>query len=328
MNMMNHSGITTLQPSQQLNLSLEALASQDLEPDAESSPQASACGLRGLGQLHKEPILYSDEALVAELRQAVVAQQLHLAYQPIVNLGNQKIVGLEALVRWNHPTRGFIPPLEFIPIAERSGLIHPLGQWVLNQACRQLSIWQFRHPQLKLHVNVAPCQFEQPNFSQQVKQAIATSGIFPECLRLEITESTMMQDTQQALITLRSLRQLGVRIHMDDFGIGYSSLSQLYRLPVDALKLDRSLISSMHTQVEQKVIVRMIIKLAWELGLEVIAEGIETEQQLEWLQRLGCDYGQGYYFAKPVLAEQVFSLLAQPICPSNPQSAPESHRPC
>ncbi|WP_206603123.1 GGDEF/EAL domain-containing response regulator [Leptolyngbya ohadii] len=239
--------------------------------------------------------------LETDLRRAVERQELCLHYQPIVSLRTRQVMGVEALVRWHHPQRGLISPAEFIPLAEETGLIVPIGSWVLREACRQLSQWQSEAGMknlLVVHVNLSGRQFS-PQITEEVRQVLQETGLLAEQLKLEITETVLMENAELAIAILNQLRQIGVQLAIDDFGTGYSSLSYLHRLPIDTLKIDRSFISKIDQDGEQLAIVRTIITLAWNLGMEVIAEGIETPKQLAQLKALRCEYGQGFLFAKP-----------------------------
>jgi len=240
--------------------------------------------------------------LETDLRRAIERQELCLHYQPIVSLRTCQIVGVEALVRWQHPQRGLILPGEFIPLAEETGLIVPIGSWVLREACRQIGEWQSQNRSkepLMVHVNLSGRQFS-PRLTDEIHQILQKTGLLPQQLKLEITETVLMENAESAIETLKQLRQLGIQLAIDDFGTGYSSLSYLHRLPIDTLKIDRSFTSKIDFDGEQLAIVRTIITLAWNLGMEVIAEGIETSKQLAQLRALRCEYGQGYLFAKPL----------------------------
>jgi len=250
--------------------------------------------------------------LERDLRRAVERQELFLQYQPIVSLNNGALRGFEALVRWRHPERGLIPPEKFIPIAEETGLIIPLGKWVLGEACSQMSKWQKMSPvdePLPMNVNLSCKQFMQPDLLSQVQAALQESGLDPRNLKLEITESVVMDNIETATRTLEQLRALGVELSIDDFGTGYSSLSYLQRFPVSTLKIDRSFISRLTEGDGTAQIVRTIMSLAQNLGMNVVAEGVETEQQREHLKELECEFGQGYFFSKPMnkdAAEECF----------------------
>jgi diguanylate cyclase (GGDEF)-like protein/PAS domain S-box-containing protein len=239
------------------------------------------------------------------LRKAIDEGQLMLCYQPIVSLIDRHICGFEALVRWNHPERGLIPPSEFIPIAEESDLILHLGRWVLRESCRQMAAWQKSfalEPPLTISVNVSARQLSDSRLMDDVELALAESGLKHESLALEMTESSIMGDAEQTLATLNRLKKMSIRLEIDDFGTGYSSLSYLQRLPFDILKIDRSFVRELSAGKGSLDIVKAILQLAHSFRLEVIAEGVETEEQLSVLRALGCNYIQGFLFSKPVSA--------------------------
>ncbi|MCY7347337.1 MAG: PAS domain S-box protein [Pyrinomonadaceae bacterium] len=243
--------------------------------------------------------------LETEMRQALERREFQLYYQPIIKLETETLIGFEALVRWRHPTRGIIPPLEFIGAAEENRLILPLGNWILRESCRQMRYWQDVYPaalQLTVSVNLSCKQFLQPDLAEQIAATLAATELDPRCLKLEITESYIMENSEMAVTIMNRLRALGVEISLDDFGTGYSSLSYLHRLPVDYLKIDRSFVSRMTDSRENSEIVSTVIKLAQNLKMKVIAEGIETADQLAHLKQLHCEYGQGYFFSKPLEA--------------------------
>ena len=246
------------------------------------------------------------------LRQALERSELKLHYQPKINLRSGEIVGAEALLRWGHPQLGFIPPLEFIPIAEESGLIVPVGEWVLKQACRDIKAWQLAGlPGLCVSVNLSAVQFKRQNLVEAVIQALRESDLEPRYLELEITESLLMQTGAATVDVLDSLRQLGIRISIDDFGTGYSSLNYLKHLPVDILKIDRSFIIDIPADASDVAITKAIISLSHHLELKVIAEGVETQEQARFLNENGCDEGQGIYFSKPLPADRFEALLSE-----------------
>jgi diguanylate cyclase (GGDEF)-like protein/PAS domain S-box-containing protein len=246
------------------------------------------------------------------LRMAVERNELVVYYQSIVDLETFKISGFEALVRWNHPERGFISPANFIPLAEETGLIVDIGEWVLRDACRQMERWQKifpSDPPLFVSVNLSSKQFIQSDLIQRVTQIIEETKINPEGLKLEITESAVMDNVETATEMLKKLRALGIKLSIDDFGTGYSSLSYLHRFPIDTLKVDRSFVVNMSEDGENVEIVRTIVSLAQNLGMNVIAEGVETKEQLGALRKLGCENGQGYFFSKPVNAKAAENLI-------------------
>lgn len=246
-----------------------------------------------------------------DLRRAIAQQEFYLCYQPIINLKNQTILGFEALIRWQHPHKGLISPGQFIPVAEDTGLIIPIGLWVLQQACQQLKTWKndFARPDLCISVNLSVKQFAQSDLFQQINNILQKVELPGNNLKLEITESALMDNPQAVTELLNLLKQQKIRLGIDDFGTGYSSLSYLHRFPVDTLKVDRSFVEQMCESSENLDIVQAIITLAHNLGMVAIAEGIETPQQLLQLQELGCDFGQGYYFAKPLLPEAATQFI-------------------
>ncbi len=247
-----------------------------------------------------------------DLRRAIERQEFRVYYQPIICLQTDQIAGFEALVRWEHPERGFVSPDEFIPLSEETGLIMEIGQWVLHESCRQMRQWQksLQRP-LMLSVNLSGKQFIQPNLIGQIKNILEETDFDPRWLRLEITESVVMENAEAATSMLLQLRELGAHLSIDDFGTGYSSLSYLHRFPVTTLKIDRSFIGRMGEGDENSEIVRTIMTLANNLGMEVVAEGVETEEQLAQLRVLKCEYGQGYLFSRPVAAEAAELLILE-----------------
>jgi len=249
--------------------------------------------------------------LETELRRGIESGELLVYYQPIVSLTNGRITGFEALSRWRRP-EGLVPPAEFIPIADETGLILPMNRALLREACLQLRTWQTQFtsdPPLTMSVNLAPKQFAQPELVSEIATILEETGIAPNALNFEIMETIAMRDADRALLVLNELRGLGVHLSIDDFGTGYSSLSRLPRLPVDALKIDRSFVSSMSSVRENREIVRTIITLAHSVGLKVVAEGTETEEQITKLKQLGCEMAQGYFYSPPVDALAAFGLL-------------------
>jgi diguanylate cyclase (GGDEF)-like protein/PAS domain S-box-containing protein len=240
-----------------------------------------------------------------DLRYALERNEFELHYQPIISLSSGKLSAFEALIRWQHPTRGFIPPQEFIPIAEETGLIIAIGDWVLNQACKQMRAWQIALPQaseLKISVNLASQQVREDNILEKLDQVLAETGIEGSSLRLEITESSLMDHGDQTISKLEQLRARNIQLSIDDFGQGYSSLSYLHRFPVNTLKIDRTFVEQMSLGGQNLEIIRTITILAHALNMDVIAEGVETHQQVAILKQLGCEYAQGYFFSRPVTA--------------------------
>jgi EAL domain-containing protein (putative c-di-GMP-specific phosphodiesterase class I) len=250
-----------------------------------------------------------------DMRRALDQRQFVLYYQPEVELSTRKIVGLEALIRWAHPERGLIPPMDFIPLAEESGLILPIGDWGLSEACTQIQKWSREDPRnssLRVGVNLSARQFSRPGLAGQVEALLVQFGISSRQLGLEMTESSLIPNMRIALDVLGSLRRLGVSLLMDDFGTGYSSLNHLHSFPFDVLKIDRSFVGRMTEGDQPLQIVRTIIELARVLGMDVVAEGIETCEQYRLLRQLGCRFGQGFLFARPLTAEAVTQLLRLP----------------
>ncbi|OLE15124.1 MAG: hypothetical protein AUG83_08310 [Acidobacteria bacterium 13_1_20CM_4_57_11] len=251
--------------------------------------------------------------LETDLRGALERGEFRNFYQPIVALDSGEIAGFEALSRWQHPTRGLVGPNEFIPVAEETGLIRELGWWNLREACRQISEWRagsIANRHLTISVNLSAKQFLQPNLVEDIRKLLLELALPPEALKLEITESTVMADPSAAAKMLQQMKSLGIRLAIDDFGTGYSSLSYLHRFPLDTLKIDRSFISTMCEGEEGMEIARTILPMANNLRLDVVAEGVETVQQVAMLQKLQCKYGQGYYFSRPLSAEGTAALLA------------------
>jgi len=241
----------------------------------------------------------------AALRQVLKLNELLLYYQPKISLFDKKLSGMEALVRWNRKDKGLVSPAVFIPVAEESGLIVPIGNWVLDEACRQARLWRDSFAkEFSISVNVSQLQLNQNDFCDVVKNILQKYELEPEVLDLEITESMLMQDPERNLKTLLLLRQLGVGLSLDDFGTGYSSLEYLQHFPITTLKIDRTFIKNMSDQSRNYAVVRTIIDLAHELNLSVVAEGIETDDQLDILSRYQCDEFQGFYFSKPLPAEE------------------------
>jgi EAL domain-containing protein (putative c-di-GMP-specific phosphodiesterase class I) len=245
-----------------------------------------------------------------DLRRAIERDELVLHYQPQLDLATGRVTAIEALLRWRHPERGLVPPNSFIPMAEETGLVLNLGEWVLNEACRQLARWHAEGlGPLRVAVNISARQLQRPGLDGAVRQALAASGLPPSSLELEITESSMMLDPHHAQAVLQSLRELGVQLSIDDFGTGWSSLAYLKRLPLDRLKIDRSFIGGIPQDGDDAAIVETIIVMTHKLGLRVIAEGVETVAQRQQLVAQGCDEMQGFLLARPVPAEELPPLL-------------------
>ncbi len=248
----------------------------------------------------------------ADMRRAVERDELVMHYQPIVSLVSGRITGLEALVRWRHPRRGLIPPGEFVPLAEETGQIIPMGRWVLRRVCRQMGEWKRSSPAMRpltVNVNLSPRQFSLPDLVGHVDEVLDETGLEAGCLRLEITESALMENPDTATRILLQLQLLGVQISLDDFGTGYSSLSYLQRFPIDTLKIDRSFIGGLDREQENLEIARTIVTIGRNLGKEVVAEGIETDRQLELLREIQCEKGQGFYFSRPLMPEDAEELV-------------------
>ena len=255
--------------------------------------------------------------LETDLRRAVELAEFRLHYQPVVSLRTGRVTGFEALVRWEHPERGLVQPADFIPVAEETGLIVPMGRWVLFEACRQAREWQSLYPReepLSISVNLSARQFSQPGLVDQISQALEATGVAPASLRLEITEAAIIDKGRYGLTILNQLRELGVKIYLDDFGTGYSSLSYLHGLPIDAIKIDRAFIGSMETNEDNLRLVKTILALAEIVGIRAEAEGISTAEQLRELRSLNCEQGQGYLFSAPITRDAVEQVLrADPV---------------
>ncbi len=252
--------------------------------------------------------------LETQLRKAFERDEFVLHYQPIMDIFKKQLVGFEALVRWQHPTRGLILPSEFIPITEETGMILRLDDWVINESCRQLSDWRNRFPNhfpLKISVNLSVQDLRAANLVSSIESSLSKTGLSGDCITLEITESMLIDNIHKTIDLLNQLREKNIHISIDDFGTGYSSLKYLHLLPADYLKIDRSFVSRMAEENRDYQVVNTIINLSNQLGVAVIAEGIETNQQLKWLEKLGCEFGQGYFFSKPLPASEIEQLLFQ-----------------
>jgi diguanylate cyclase (GGDEF)-like protein/PAS domain S-box-containing protein len=262
------------------------------------------------------------QSLEVDLRQGLENREFELHYQPKVNLQTGSITGVEALIRWHHPRRGLVSPAQFIPIAEACGVIVPIGRWVLREACRQARAWRDAGlPALRIAVNVSARELREKDFVAAVLAALTDTGVEPACLELELTESFLMQDATVTGAVLQALKDLGVMLALDDFGTGYSSLSHLRRFPIDTLKIDQSFVRDLATDADDASIVNAVISMGESLNMRVVAEGVETRDQVAFLQQHGCPVAQGYYFGRPVLAGQLTQLLranfAEPAVATN-----------
>lgn len=266
----------------------------------QAKANGQACNCLFESQLHQKNLEKTKSA--DDLRRALEQKQFVLYYQPLVRLEDRQLIGFEALIRWSHPLKGFVPPNDFIPLAETTGLITPIGWWVLRTACEQMVEWQQQSSDrpIFISVNITGRQLSQPYAGDIIAEILAETGLNPQSLKLEITESEIIENISLVLPTVEKLKSLGVQLSMDDFGTGYSSLSYLHSLPVDTLKIDRSFIQRIESDRHQLELVKTIIKLAEVFELDLVAEGIETEAQYDLLSELQCKYGQGYLFSKPV----------------------------
>ncbi|MGB3201091.1 MAG: EAL domain-containing protein, partial [Nodosilinea sp.] len=264
-----------------------------------------------------------------DLRQALIRDELRLHYQPIVTLNTEEISGFEALVRWQHPSQGLLMPKDFIHIAEASGLIIPLGWWVLTEACRQMQAWTLAFPamaQFTVSVNMSSKQFSQPNLVEKIQQILAETGFAANRLKIEITEGVLIDHSDSIIEILEQIKALGIKLLVDDFGTGYSSLSYLHRFPFDCLKIDRSFIENADQDFEKLEILQSVVRLAWNLGLDVVAEGVETPRHHAQLKALRCELGQGYLFSRPLAPAAIEAMMAekvaQPLAPALINPAP------
>ncbi|GAB4374687.1 MAG: hypothetical protein Kow00121_19440 [Elainellaceae cyanobacterium] len=295
----------------------EYIQPEELLRDADTAMYRAKEQGRGRYQIFNPGMHTNAVALLqleTDLRRALDRKELQLHYQPIVSLRTKQIIGFESLLRWQHPKRGRVSPQEFIPIAEETGLIIPIGHWILQEACRRMRQWHQMFPEQKLtiNVNLSSKQFT-PQLIEEVSQILQETELEAQYLKLEITESILMENAERAIVTLTQLRDLGIHLVIDDFGTGYSSLSYLHRFPIDTLKIDRSFTSKIDSDGEQLAIVRTIITLAWNLGMEVVAEGVETAKQLAQLRALHCDHAQGFLFYKAVDEQQVLQVMSEAI---------------
>ena len=248
------------------------------------------------------------------MRHALEREEFAVHYQPKVNLENGEIVGVEALIRWLHPEFGLVSPAEFIPIAEECGLMVPIGRWVLGQACHQAQAWQeIGLAPIRIAVNISAAELRARDFLGGIDVILAETGLDPRLLEIELTETFMVQDSAAMLAVLQELKRLGIKLALDDFGTGYSSLNHLKRFPIDTLKIDRSFVRSVTTNADDASIVCAVISMGKNLHMRVIAEGVETREQLAFLQDHECPFGQGYYFSQPVTGQACIRLLRQGI---------------
>ncbi len=246
--------------------------------------------------------------LESDLRKAIEREEFQVYYQPIMDVSQNQLVGFEALIRWLHPTRGFVSPSEFVPVAEETGLVAIIDQWVSHTACQQLATWQQRFPlcqTLKISLNLSAQDLQNPHLLEEIDDLVQTSGLSSQHITLEITESMLIEDVGQTIDLLTHLKSKHLQISIDDFGTGYSSLNYLHRLPADTLKIDQTFVSQMCDDRRNYQVVDTIITLGRQLGMAVVAEGVETIDQLRHLQQLGCQFAQGYWFARPMPAAEI-----------------------
>jgi EAL domain-containing protein (putative c-di-GMP-specific phosphodiesterase class I) len=256
---------------------------------------------------------YERQSMESGLRHAIQRHELELHYQPIVNVETGAIAAVEALLRWRHPSLGFVMPARFISIAEESGLIVPIGQWVLREACRQAQAWRMEgRPPLRLAVNISAVELRNKDFMSCVSAIMAETGFDPRCLELELTETFLMQDSKATAAVLDALKTLGAQIALDDFGTGYSSLSYMRRFPIDALKVDRSFVGNITTDADDASVVSAVINMGRSLHMRVVAEGVETREQLTFLEENRCTEAQGFYFSRPLTAVKFAELIDRP----------------
>lgn len=251
-----------------------------------------------------------EDIIAAELENAIEQDQFFLTYQPLIDVKRGNIMGMEALLRWQHPQLGLIPPSVFIPIAEKGEMIKVIDEWVLRNACKQNYEWQMQGlPSIRIAVNISAKHFQDPNFADQVKRVLEMTGLSPIYLEIEITENCLLSDITTSIKTMEELKSMGVRISIDDFGTGYSAFNYLKLFPVDALKIDRTFISDLETDANGQLIVAALINLLHDLGIQVIAEGVETKEASRLLIDRRCDGLQGYLFSKPVVHTEAMELL-------------------
>ncbi len=259
--------------------------------------------------------LAEKRLLELHLRKAILNNELIVCYQPKIDINSRKIIGAEALLQWNNPTLGRVSPAQFIPIAEQTGLIIPIGHWVLNEACQQAQYWHTHgHSELTIAVNLSAYQFKREDIVEQIATVIANTGLNPHLLEFEITESLIMENMEKSLLMLRVLKAMGIQISIDDFGTGHSSLSQITKLPINSLKIDQTFVKKMSAEYPaeaERAIIRAIIAMAKQLKLKIIAEGVETEYQFNFLKKEGCNIIQGYLFSPPIPVKEFNQLLAK-----------------
>jgi EAL domain-containing protein (putative c-di-GMP-specific phosphodiesterase class I) len=256
-----------------------------------------------------------QERLLMEggLRSALQREEFRVVYQPKIDLATREVIGAEALIRWSHPKLGMVGPSRFVPVAEDSGLVGQIGEWVLRTVCGQIHLWQGEGVTLPVAVNVSARQFQQADLVELVIAVLSETKVPPHLLEIELTESAVMQDGEASVVALERLKGFGVQISIDDFGTGYSSLSYLKRLPLDVLKIDQSFVRDISSDPNDAAIVRAIITLARSLGMKVIAEGVETEAQLAFLNAYGCQYAQGYMFGQPLPPDEFIKLVKRSV---------------
>ena len=290
---------------------------EDILRDADIAMyQAKSLG-RGRYEVFEPSMLVkvtSRSQVETELWKALENNEFVVHYQPILNIESKQIIGFEALVRWQHPARGLLLPAEFIPIAEEIGLIVPMGYWILDEACRQISVWHNKYPAdppLTVNVNLSARQCAQPDLTNKIEEILQKYELDPSSLKLELTESLVIEDSESTSAMLSQLRNMGIQIQVDDFDTGYSSLGYLQNFPIDALKIDHTFINQLGSNESSQEIIRTILSLAQNLGIKVIAEGVETNDQLSKLQEMDCEYFQGFLFAKPAACNEIDNLLSK-----------------
>jgi EAL domain-containing protein (putative c-di-GMP-specific phosphodiesterase class I) len=280
--------------------------------------KAKASGKDGFALFESEMQAAADKRmrLEVDLADAWEKREFFLVYQPMLDLESERVVGVEALLRWRHPKSGVVAPDLFIPLAEENGLIVPIGRWVLEQACAQAAAWRARGHRLTIAVNVSARQLERPQFVEEVRTALRDSALAPSDLTLEITETVLMRKPEETAALLAQLKALGVRIAVDDFGTGYSSLAYLRQFPVDSLKIDRTFITGLAHSSEAHALTHTLIQLGKALGLQTLAEGVEEQSQLRELQLEGCDLAQGFLFARPLAPDALERFLEESSRPA------------